>query len=261
LIPYPELTQRYVRLSKANSAERLREAEQATVCEYARLVCDSVRAFDRFEVDPSEPFYPESDARDSEKSPESDARTFGWAKAIRETQPEVSVDGDTSLDFRYVAREVIPAHTKPRRAFEVEGGLFNSADLILANAQTKRPIVAELKIAGDKDPFTALVQALAAAAQLVPLPQRDRLACNFEGALSRSADQPVVDVYVLLASFPLRNRDRWFQLAYARGLACGLESHPAVRKHLGRITLLTLDRSGANRISASTTLPVPEGRA
>ena len=263
-IPYPELTRRYVDLKQATSAKRLEHAEGATVCEYAALVADSVEHFSRFDVSPAEPFYPKNDERDRGKNTKSLSRTYGWAMALKKTGT-VAVEGDRSLDFTYVAREVAPTHTKPRRPFEVSAGRVNTTDLILANATSGRPIVAELKLARDKDPFTGLVQALAAAAQLVPARQRKRLVRLGKEAsdgkprrrIADGASEPLIDVYVLLGDFPPRNRDRWLQLAYACGLATGLEMHPIVQQFFARIVLLSVIRSKGDQVSASIQLPRP----
>ena len=252
-IPFPELTRRYVQLKDVTSEGRLRAAERATVHEHAALIGDSVRAFEDFDVTIHEPFYPANDARDLDKSPKQASRTFGWAMAIK-AMSSVSVEGDESLTFRYVAREVSPVHTKPMGTFETPDGKANSTDLILINESSSRPVVAEVKIGRDKEPYTALVQALASAAQLVPRRQRARLQA-LDGRFASFDRDPRIDVFVLLAEFPERNRHRWYQLAYARGLAAGLEAHPDVQRHFGRITFLQLHRSSTDEVSATTALP------
>jgi hypothetical protein len=263
-IPFPDLTRRYVELTKLPSEKRLREAEQATVHEFAGLICESIDAFREFDVKPDEPFYPANDARDSKKSHKQKGRTFGWAMAIKNMRAAIRVDGDESLAFRYVAREVTPVHTKPLGEFSPADAQLdprtkpqvNSTDLILINEHSARPTVAELKIGPDKEPFTALVQALAAAAQLVPAHQRARLH-ELDHRLTTFDQDPLIDVFVLLAAFPASNRHRWHQLAYARGLAAGLEIHPDVRKYFGRVTFLQLHRSDDDGVRADTALPTP----
>src|SRR4051794_39814189 len=121
-IPFPKLTRRYVELKDATSEGRLRAAERATVYEYAALICDSVTAFEDFDVSIDEPFYPANDARDLNKSSKQARRTFGWAMALKAMCSPVPVEGDGSLAFRYVAREVSPVHTKPFGTFETPEG-------------------------------------------------------------------------------------------------------------------------------------------
>src|SRR4051794_27859530 len=104
-IPYPALTSLYYRLSKSTSADRLAEAEGMTVKAVADLFIDSAGAFDRWDVSESEPFFPEALERDLNKNPKSRRRTYGWAMAVKST-PSIRVQGDSSLDFRYAAREV-----------------------------------------------------------------------------------------------------------------------------------------------------------
>lgn len=248
-IPYPALTRRFVELDGRHSADRLTAARTTTADELAAEFDASTGVFESFVVE--EPFFPDDGHRDGAKNPKSVRRTFGWAMPMKGT-PTIEVDGDRTLDFRYVEREVIPTRTEHRRAFEPpQGGRHLRIDLVLANAHTGRPILAELKIGGDKDPFTALVQALAAAAQCVPSAQRRRLARLARAPQSFDSD-PLIDVYVLLAEFPRTGRHRFEQLECAVDLAAQLETRG---HHLGRVRILQVARPDTGAISATTALP------
>src|SRR2546423_930194 len=77
-------------------------------------------------------------------------------------------------------------------------------DLLLVNATSgdRTPIVAEVKVAGDENALLALVQALAAAAQLSPESQRQRLVDVYP---EEFADVPSrIDVYVITHDSPTR---------------------------------------------------------
>ena len=249
-IPYPALTRRFVELNAKHSADRLAAARETTADELATAFDASARAFEAFVVE--EPFFPDNPHRDCPKNPKSAGRTFGWAMAMKTKRtPTIEVDGDSTLNFRYVEREIIPTRTEHRRAFEpLHDGHHVRIDLVLANANTGRPILAELKIRAHKDPFTALVQALAAAAQCVPSAQRRRLA-RLARAQSFDSD-PLIDVYVMLAEFPKTGRHRFEQLDCAVALAAQLETRS---HHLGRVRVLQVARQDTGAISATTALP------
>jgi hypothetical protein len=88
-------------------------------------------------------------------------------------------------------------------------------DLLLANANDGAPIVCELKVTSlkgnpDKDPFFALVQALACASYLLPPNQLARLR-HHDPERALAAELERVDVYVMTISEPARSRF-WFEL-------------------------------------------------
>lgn len=250
LIPVTPLTNRYVELKDQPSAERLNQAFGITAAQLADEFADSVAAFDSFST--SQPFFDPDPDRDEGKNPKSDARTYGWAMAIKK-QGRVDVEGEDELAFTYVEREVVPTRTRPASQFTDNGGKQVRVDLILANAATGRPIIAELKIATDKDPFTGLVQALAGASQLVSPQQRRRLTSLRKGVASVDRE-PLVDIYVLLGRFPARGRHRFDQLARATAIAEELENQSAIQRHVGCIRILALERSN-NQVTATRTLP------
>jgi hypothetical protein len=127
-------------------------------------------------------------------------------------------------------------------------------DLVLTNVPTGRPIIAELKIANDKDPYTGLVQALAGASQLVSPAQRERLN-HHHGPLPLHDDEPLIDVYVVLGAFPERGRDRFEQLRCAANLAVELGDDERINEHIGRLRILTLTRNTDGTAAASASLP------
>lgn len=113
-IPYPALTQRYVDLKDRPSAERLASARTTTAAELAAEFLDAAAALERFDVEGDgrdTRFYPPT-RTDGPKHAKSHTRTYGWAMAIKGTGV-VEVDGARELDFRYVAREIIPTRKPP----------------------------------------------------------------------------------------------------------------------------------------------------
>jgi hypothetical protein len=125
-------------------------------------------------------------------------------------QEEGGFDLRPALGADYVEREVSvlrttnhaqwddhDAHGSPGRALQ--------PDLLLATRDDRTPAIGEIKItkAGtnqiDKDPFAALVQALAAVAHLATGPQYERLLNHFPEARFRRPERsgPQLDLYLL----------------------------------------------------------------
>lgn len=120
--------------------------------------------------------------------------------------PRFAVADHPELDFEFVARELTP--TSSVRAGEREwltpdSRRHLSLDALLVNVEDRTPIVAELKVDRDENTELALVQALAAAAQLSSPAQRNRLYGEYRDTLgSVPADR--LDVYVITARAPER---------------------------------------------------------
>jgi hypothetical protein len=256
-IPTPALTSRYLNLKDLPSAARLRQAEAAEADDLAAEFKAAVADFQEFSALPTRTFYDQDpDLRDQNKSAKSDTRTYGWGMAMK--KGAVSVDGDPDLNFAYLDREIVPTRTKPGRK-----GPKLEVDLVLANVMTGRPIVSELKIASDKDPYTGLVQALAGAAQMISDSQRERLDEHagrdgvskwFAGPLATKEQEPKIDVYVLLADFPEVGRDRFKQLGRAVDLAAKLEKKEC--EGIARVRILAVSKNPDGSVAASTNLPI-----
>lgn len=136
------------------------------------------------------------------------ASTSSLGKLFR-TDPSVrwAVDDD-ALSFYYLEREIVVTRALGLR---LQGGRSTKfgprLDLLLTNARNGTPIIGEVKIAADKDPFFALVQGLACAAYLLPPNQLARIGHHDKG--KRSDPTPGrVDIYVVLARTDARERSR-----------------------------------------------------
>lgn len=106
------------------------------------------------------------------------------------------------LNFAFVDYEINPHRTtrsfyengqSPRR-----GGM----DLLLANRSDRFPIVGEVKVATDKDPFFALIQALMYSVEMTTDSQRTRLESVYGERLRFPASGPFVDLYLVLVGYP-----------------------------------------------------------
>jgi hypothetical protein len=126
--------------------------------------------------------------------------------------------GDDSLSFYYLDREIVPTRAPGvRLADERSSAAGPRLDLLLANASEGRPIVGEVKLTNergspDKDSFFALIQALTAAAYLLPPSQMKRLRRPLhdpEKKLSEKVNQ--LDVYLLTGDAPPHS-PLWFEL-------------------------------------------------
>jgi hypothetical protein len=105
------------------------------------------------------------------------------------------------LAFDYVDRELLVQRTTSPARWEDgrlnRGGL--RLDILLATQEEPRtPIVAELKLKRDMDPFFALIQALACAAHLATPNQYERMRRHlWRGGFPELSDKPRLDVYLL----------------------------------------------------------------
>lgn len=154
--------------------------------------------------------------------------------------------GDDSLSFRYVDRELLLTQSSAKSEADDEDQIGLRIDLLLANLHTMRPIVGELKVTGvrgnpDKDPFSALIQALAAATYLLPAPQLARLhqhdRRHSRAQLVDTGDGKL-DVYVITVREPPASTV-WFEL---RDAAERLASKvaPELKNWLGTVAFLEL---------------------
>jgi hypothetical protein len=265
LVPITDLTRHYLRLKSMPSAGRLTDAEETSATGLAHEFNEGAAAFRDFSARGQWFYDGDPNLRDVDKNEKSESRTYGWAMSMTK-QGHVVVDGGGDLDFACIDREINPTRAKPALRFDAEDGASLRIDLLLANVHSGRPIVGELKISSDKDPYTGLIQALAAAAQMTPRGQRARLLEHSEreglshrlpSPLAGVDEEQLIDVYVLLAEFPERGRDRFQQLELAADLARELEGG-SMPDGLGRIRILTLTKDPDGLVRASSDLPRPQ---
>lgn len=145
--------------------------------------------------------------------------------------------GDESLSFYYLDRELVSTRALGAR---LKGGASTASgprlDLLLANVTSRLPILGEVKLtnhgAPDKDPFFALIQALASATYLLPPTQLSRLRRSMhdpEGRLTPKAKQ--LNLYLLIGEPPERS-PIWFELRdYAERLAALIAPRISDRIH------------------------------
>lgn len=126
-------------------------------------------------------------------------------QALLWSPPRWEVEGRPDLNFLFVARELNPgsAVDMGKRSWVIDEDCRVSADLLLMNIADRTPIVAEIKVGGDENADYALVQALAAAAQLTPAPQRDRLRVQYSDYFGREVPERL-DVYIIVTQPPPR---------------------------------------------------------
>lgn len=215
-IPRTSIQRYYKRVGDMSYAQRLELADEL-LCNPSPLVQEfdqSVATFSSY--DNPEAFY--SNPKRAPKPPESRENivTTNHVACHLHEQGVLEVDGVPALNARYVDYEIAPTRTTDRASFDDGGswrtGLF--VDLLLASCQDGTPIVGELKIRADKDPFTALVQVVACAAHLATPHQYERLRQFASAGRFLERDRPMVDA-------PSLSRE-----AAGRSCAAGGESRP-----------------------------------
>jgi hypothetical protein len=254
-IPVTPLVEEYRGLLKLSQAERLDRAEQLIrrPGSLIKAFRDSCRQFASFEhVD--EDFYDEVPPRKPLPAKPKGLDSTVEVAARLSGRGAKRVLGDDRLSFVYVDRELVPARTKSGAVF-ADGKSIRSGlrlDLLLANRDDGTPIIGEVKVAQDKDPFFALIQALTHAAYLSTPSQRKRLARVYSKKKIKVGKK--LDVYLLLAQAPAA-ATYWFELREAaRRLASRIvESKP---EGLRRIAAVDLDLvEGRMRISKRFSYP------
>jgi hypothetical protein len=162
--------------------------------------------------------------------------------------------GDDSLSFYYIDRELLVTQAKGLAAPTSPDVASLRLDLLLANAKDGLPIVAELKVttpereSPDKNPFFALIQALACASYLLPPPQMARLRRHDRGRRLK-IDDGRLDVYVVTVREPPASKS-WFELrdAAERLSAATIEDLGRWIRTIAFVELAWLDKpSGGKR--------------
>lgn len=242
-LPFKRKGSSGARVMKAD--ELLRDSGRSLADAFKNSVAEANEFFAEHDFG-DQPLYP-TPRKCKEPAGLTNSATFGcYLQKNRESKWKVP--GDPSLDFHYVDRELVSTRAPGTR---LKGGrstrLGPRVDLLLANARTRHPILGEVKLtssgAPDKDPFYALIQALASAAYLLPANQIKRLAHDTHDEAGRlAANATQLDLYLMIGLAPERSA-RWFDLRdRAEKLAKWIA--PRISSHVPKIAGLELDWDG-----------------
>lgn len=210
------------------------------------------RSVERFQnyANIEEPFYPErpprKDLPDVTKI-DSIGSTVSLTAFLKAAGIAEVVDSP-ELSFSFVDREVVPARTTGNAVFENDERSIRvrRPDWLLANAHDRLPIIAEVKVGNDKDPFYALIQLLMYAAELVTVSQLARLQRHYPqrftlpaatGSEAGSSD-PVLDLYIVLSSYNPRSGVRQEILETTNQLCQRLVAETGISGYIRRIACL-----------------------
>ena len=265
-IPTTPLVRRYRELGRMSQAQRLTEARDVLerpdilAAEFA----DSVERFRAYD-NAREHFYPPTRAvRHAGAVVE---RTNDIVLALRDrggvdpvdatdrltdhdAGPGVTAVSASDLGCDYVDRElVVQRRTSPAAwddgASNRGGG--TRLDVLLADRGDRTPIVGELKLPGDRDPYYALVQALACASNLATPNQYARMRAHLPaGRFPAHGSPPRLDVFVLVVEetgregLPPKGRYANDLKLTAETLAPRLLAQPAIARHIRRIAIVRL---------------------
>jgi hypothetical protein len=142
----------------------------------------------------------------------------------------LTVAGEPLLDCFYVDRELALGGPGPGRL---------RLDVLLVNAHDRAPVLAEVKLGGDKDPFAALVQLLAGASLLAGPAGGERLRAAYPQAAFAAG---ALDAMVLLVEPRWRAADWTELLIAAREVARAVTADAAASERVRRITFLSVAR-------------------
>ena len=162
---------------------------------------------------------------------------FAWYLHRQRTLPVLD---DPTLDVAYADYELSILSTRGRAVFDhdltTKAGRALRADLVLRALADDYPVISEVKLNRDKEPFSGLVQLLAYIAHLATPTQYNRLRRYVPGGHYPPADRPVFDGYVLLYRFgesPATYLDGLLEQAMRSSAA--LMSEPTVTRHIRRL--------------------------
>lgn len=271
IIPITPIWRRYQELRKLPQQDRLAEVwrlvthPEVLATEFA----ESVKHFASY-ANLEDPFYPKRATRAYDKGIK---RTNDLVLRLEKQERLVPIDAPNRrtehdaaravtavpaslLACDYVDRELLVQRTtSPAQWSDGSrnvGGL--RLDVLLADSADRTPIVGELKLPGDMDPFFALVQALACAAHLATTQQYERMRRHLDrGKFPELTAAPRLDVWVLFLDAPgyqSRQSTKGRFMAdlqnATEALAPRLLAQNAIRGSLRRIAGLgvKLDRSG-----------------
>lgn len=226
--------------------EAKRDRNPAILAEFFEA---SVESFSKYSnVD--EPFYPNGSPRKDLPDLNSIERIGGTTHltSFLKTGGTAHVVKNPDLDFVFVDREIVPARTTGNARFE-NGERSNQVrrlDWLLANAHDQFPVIAEVKVNNDKDPFYALCQLLMYAAELVTPAQRTRLCRHYPGSFrlpasadgSIDAEGPVMDLYIVISNYNPRSAPRQEILEETSELAQRLVTEKGVSRYIRKIACL-----------------------
>ncbi len=229
-IPVTPIWRRYEKLlgmsrpARLEEANRLAEHPQELADEFA----DSVMKFSSY-INLDEPFYPLRGANRQFDEDEEIRSTSALVLRLEKQNGLVPTDASdrqtnheagatitaipaSQLACAYVDRELLVQQTRSPAEWDSDrpswrasqgsdkcrnvGGL--RLDVLLADSVDRTPIVGEVKFPGDKDPFFALIQALACAAHLATSNQYERMRRKLHGNFPARTAPPRLDVWVLM---------------------------------------------------------------
>jgi hypothetical protein len=238
-IPLRSLYDMFVALSPREAQEHLARAFALCPGKIAKLFDESVHAFGVFN-NPDEGFTGDTEGRSSVQAPEDprNAKSDVDVSAVLKERHgnRGTVEDAQHLNFVVVEREVVPERATGT------GKRGRRIDWLAMNAHDRTPILAELKVGKDKNPFYALVQLLLYAATLSTGSQQTRLRRHFT-ALNipeplPDEDQAVqarFDLYIVLVEFPEQLRPF---LELARTTAQALAGEALIASKIRRIACL-----------------------
>jgi hypothetical protein len=271
IIPVTPIWRRYKELRKLSQQERLAEARRLVEHpeEIAIEFAESVAHFASYD-NRDHPFYP---PRVERAFANKIGRTNDVVLRLEKQERLVPTDGldrrtkhdagptvigipSRQLVCDYVDRELLVQRTTSPAQWEDGdrniGGL--RLDVLLADATDRTPIVGELKLPGDMDPFFALVQALACAAHLASSHQYERMRRHLRrGMFPQQITGPRFDIWVLFVNAPSHQSGQNPKAKFmadlesaAETLAPRLLAQDATRSSLRRIAALCLKLDDAS---------------
>jgi len=254
-LPYTAMMERYHEIERKSRAQRLTIAKELAT-DPSPLIGDFLSSVQQWALNYSNvktPFVPKPRASLELSPEESIKNTNALVARLQRPKRPIEVVDKSKLSFRYVEREVSIVRTANAEFRSKEplqrkrsAGRALLCDLLLRNAHDRTPIVGEIKVTHkqytDKDPCSALVQALASAAHLVTPSQYERLLWHYPRQFR--TDSRVVDIYVVTGSYNSELTDMRELLAAARAIGRSVVASGELRPYVRRIEFVDVTPAG-----------------
>ena len=201
-IPETGLRQLYNTLKVKNTEEQKEVAKYYydNTDELIELYNESIKSFGRYN-DPKENFFNRKYKRKEIRKPQEEKGTRKVIAYFKESNNKISITNESSLNFDYINREI--STYRSTNSGNKSSGL-GGIDFIGWNTSKKGPIIGEIKVKSDGNPFVALIQTLTYSSEMFTQNQIERI-----NKFRLFGDNNIIDfgnkniyIYLLFFGFP-----------------------------------------------------------
>ena len=201
-IPETGLRKLYITLKGKNTKEQKEVAKYYcdNTDELIELYNESINSFKDYDLS-QENFVNKEYKRKEIGKPQEEEGTRKVIAYFKESNNKIFITNESSLNFDYINREISP-YRSPKSGNKSSG--LGGIDFIGWNTSKKGPIIGEIKVGSDGNPFIALIQALTYSSEMFTQNQIKRI-----NKFKLFGDNNIIDfgnkniyIYLLFFEFP-----------------------------------------------------------